>query len=79
VSAKITALHGVKDGTNIDAIKKATEELSAEMSKIGEAMNKAGANPSADSGPSAPEEQNPEVHDAEYKEEDKDKGEAPKQ
>ena len=76
VNAKITALRGVKDGTDIDAIKKATEELSAGMSKIGEAMNKAGANPSADSGPSTPEEQNPEVHDAEYKEEDK--GETPK-
>ena len=79
VNAKITALRGVKDGTDIDAIKKATEELSNEMSKIGEAMNKAGANPSTGSESSTPEEQNPEVHDAEYKEEDKDKGEAPKQ
>jgi len=65
VNAKITALKSVKDGTDGEAIKKATEELSAEMSKIGEAISKAGAEtPPA----SAPEEQNPEVHDAEFKE-----------
>lgn len=62
VNAKITALRGVKDGIDGEAIKKATEELSAEMSKIGEAMTKAGATPHA---PEAPEEQNPEVKDAE--------------
>jgi len=66
VEAKITALKGVKDGTDGDTIKKATEELSAEMSKIGEAMEK--ANPSTSSGPSAPEEQPAEVKDAEFKE-----------
>lgn len=82
VNAKITTLRGVKDGTDIEAIKKATEELSAEMSKIGEAMNKAGA----ETPPSTPpEEQNPEVHDAEYKENppageasEKPEGETPK-
>ncbi len=75
VNAKITALRSVKDGTDSEAIKKATEELSNEMSKIGEAMNKAGAEtPPAQ----APEEQNPEVHDAEYKENEKGEGEAPK-
>jgi molecular chaperone DnaK len=71
VNAKITALRGVKDGTDGEAIKKATEELSAEMSKIGEALNKAGAetppaeaeNPSASSGQAGPE-----VKDAEFKE-----------
>ncbi|HTE48994.1 MAG TPA: molecular chaperone DnaK, partial [Candidatus Paceibacterota bacterium] len=41
VNAEITALRGVKDGTDAETIKKATEELSAEMSKIGEAMAKA--------------------------------------
>ena len=46
------------------------------MSKIGEAMSKAGAEtPPA----SAPEEQNAEVHDAEYKENEKGPDEAPKQ
>jgi len=75
VNAKITALKGVKDGTDSDAIKKATEELSNEMSKIGEAMSKAGAEtPPA----TPPEEQNPEVHDAEFKEGEKPEGEAPK-
>ena len=65
VNAKITALRGVKDGTDGEAIKKATEELSAEMSKIGEALNKAGAtNPSSEnSGPSAEQ-----PRDAEFKE-----------
>ena len=47
------------------------------MSKIGEAMAKAG-NPSASSGPSAPEQQGPEVKDAEFRESKDDKGEAPK-
>ncbi|MBI3305844.1 molecular chaperone DnaK [Candidatus Nomurabacteria bacterium] len=76
VNAKITALKGVKDGTDGDAIKKATEELSGEMSKIGEVMQKAGATPQS---PKPPEEQNPEVKDAEFKEGKKDdEGEKPK-
>jgi molecular chaperone DnaK len=83
VNDKISALRAVKDlpaqagGTEIETIKKATEELSNEMSKIGEAMAKAGTDPSASSGPSAPEEQGPEIHDAEFKE-DKKEGEEPK-
>jgi len=75
VNAKITALKGVKDGTDSEAIKKATEELSAEMSKIGEAMAKTGATPPP---AGAPEEQNPEVKDAEFKESKDGKGETPK-
>jgi len=74
VNAEITALRGVKDGTDAETIKKATEELSAEMSKIGEAMAKAGA----DTGPKTPEEQGPEVKDAEFKEGEKSEGEAGK-
>ncbi|HEY4513616.1 MAG TPA: Hsp70 family protein, partial [Candidatus Paceibacterota bacterium] len=74
VEAKITALKGVKDGTDAEAIKKATEELSSEMSKIGEAMSKAGAEtPPA----SAPEEQPAEVTDVEHEEKPKE-GEEPK-
>ncbi|MBP9711798.1 MAG: molecular chaperone DnaK [Candidatus Pacebacteria bacterium] len=53
VEAKITALKGVKDGTDGDAIKKATEELSSEMSKIGEAMSKAA--PAGEAPGAAPE------------------------
>ncbi len=75
VNTKITALKGVKDGTDGEAIKKATEELSAEMSKIGEAMAKAGTPPQS---PKPPEEQAPEVKDAEFKEKKDDKGEKPK-
>ncbi len=77
VNAKITALRGVKDGTDGEAIKKATEELSTEMSKIGEAMAKSSP---ASGGPEAnttPEEQPAEVHDAEFKEKGPE-GEEPK-
>ena len=78
VEAKVTALRGVKDGTDAEAIKKASEELSAEMSKIGEAMQKAGgSNPSASSGQATPEEQPAEVKDAEFKDKGPE-GEAPK-
>ena len=81
VNAKITALRSVKDGVDGDAIKKSTEELSAEMSKIGEAISKAGAdgnNSSAGSGPSASEEQGAEVKDADFKEKNERENEAPK-
>ena len=74
VNAKITVLRGLKDGTDGEAIKKATEELSAEMSKIGEVISKAGAEtPPA----TPPEEQNAEVKDAEVNE--KKEGEEPKE
>ncbi len=76
VNAKITALRGLKDSTDMEAIKKATEELSAEMSKIGEAMNKAGAETPPTS---TPEEQDPEVKEAEVKDETKPEDDKPKQ
>ena len=81
VNAKITALRGVKDGTDGEAIKKATEELSSEMSKIGEALKKAGAAPDASAGAadggSSPESEGGAVKDAEFKEKPPE-GEAPK-
>lgn len=40
VESKIVDLKAVKDGTDIEAIKKTTEELSSHMQKIGEAMAK---------------------------------------
>ncbi len=40
VEDKITALKGVKDGNDLEAIKNATSALSTEMQKIGEAMMK---------------------------------------
>lgn len=74
VNAKITALRGLKDGTDAEAIKKATEELSAEMSKIGEAMQKAGGTETPPAG--APEEQPNEVKDAEFKDKKDGEGDA---
>lgn len=49
VNSKITNLRGVKDGSDMESIKKATEELSSEMSKIGEALAKAGEAPKEES------------------------------
>ena len=68
IEAKIANLKTVKEGIDIEAIKKATEELSAEMSKIGEAMSKAGTAPQEGANPT-PEAQEPEIKDAEVKEE----------
>ncbi len=50
VETKISALKTAKEGSDIEAIKKATEELSAEMSKIGEAMSKASASSTTNEG-----------------------------
>jgi molecular chaperone DnaK len=53
VEEKVNALKEALKGTDMDAIKKATEEAGAEMQKIGEAMsmaNQAGAQPGADAG-----------------------------
>jgi molecular chaperone DnaK len=47
VEGKISALKGVKDGQDMDAIKKATEELSNELQKIGQYMNQQTQTPPA--------------------------------
>jgi molecular chaperone DnaK len=61
VEAKIADLKKAKEGTDIAVIKTATEALSTEMSKIGEAMSKGGAT-------EAPKtEGDGKVHDAEAK------------
>ncbi len=65
VNAKITALKTAKDGTDMDAIKKATEELSAEMSKIGEAMQKAGGDAAQQGGDTPPAGEQGPIRDAE--------------
>jgi len=70
VENKIAALKTIKEGNDIEAIKKATEELSTEMSKIGEAMSKAGNSEPQGNNPT-PEEQEPEIKDAEVEEEGK--------
>ncbi|MFM7088179.1 MAG: molecular chaperone DnaK [Candidatus Paceibacterota bacterium] len=69
VQGKVDALKAVKDGSDAEAIKKATEELSNEMQKIGEAMAKMGgdASASAQGSGATMEEQPTEVRDAEAK------------
>ncbi|KKR79335.1 MAG: Chaperone protein DnaK [Candidatus Nomurabacteria bacterium GW2011_GWA2_40_9] len=64
VEAKITALRTAKEGIDVEAIKKSTEELSSEMSKIGEAVAKSGggAEPAGEA-QSGVEEQPAEVKD----------------
>lgn len=66
VNEKIAALKTVKDTDDIEAIKKASEALSSEMQKIGEAMQKA-----QPEGATAGQSSEPEVRDAEVKEDDK--------
>ncbi|MFZ3019994.1 MAG: Hsp70 family protein, partial [Minisyncoccia bacterium] len=39
VEAKISSLKAIKDSGTLDEIKKATEELSTELQKVGQAMN----------------------------------------
>ena len=73
VEAKITALRGVKDGADLEAIKKSTDELNVEMMKIGEHMAKAGqANPATDTSQAKPEGGAEEgtIHDADFSDSD---------
>ncbi len=67
IESKIALLKTAKDGNDTEAIKKATSDLSTEMSKIGEAMSKAGSGPAEGANP-IPEEQEPEIKDAEVNE-----------
>ncbi len=66
VEEKIKAAKTAKDGSDIEAVKKAAEELSAELSKIGEAMQKA-ASEKAPEQPQAGNEPEGNVRDAETK------------
>jgi molecular chaperone DnaK len=66
INAKITSLRSVKDSSDMEAIKKATEELSSEMSKIGEALAKAGETPNTET--KTAEEQPVEVENEDKKE-----------
>jgi len=72
VLEKIESLKKVKESTDIEVIKKATEELSTEMQKISEAMAKTqpeeGGVKTSDS-KTADEEKDAKVRDAEYEEE----------
>jgi molecular chaperone DnaK len=64
VNEKIATLREVKDGSDIEAIKTKTMELSNEMSKIGEAMSKAEPATDAPQEGEAPKDEGT-VHDAE--------------
>lgn len=66
INTKITNLRSVKDSSDMEAIKKATEELSSEMSKIGEALAKAGEAPNTET--KTAEEQPVEVENEDKKE-----------
>jgi len=70
VEGKITALKGVKDGNDADMIKKATEELSREMQKIGEAMAKQTNNSQQTTDNKEKKEGDGNVRDADFKEGD---------
>lgn len=72
VQGKIDELKKVKDGSDVSAIKKATEELSNELQKIGTHMASQTATPPGDA--PAPDAQ-PEAKDAEF--EEKKEGENP--
>jgi molecular chaperone DnaK len=66
VEEKIVEVKKAKEGSDIAAIKSALESLTTEVSKIGEAMSKAGAN-TTEANPT-PEAQSEEIKDAETKE-----------
>ncbi|MCX6717613.1 MAG: Hsp70 family protein, partial [Candidatus Taylorbacteria bacterium] len=67
VEDKIADLKKAKDGTDTDAIKKASEGLSTEMQKIGEAMQKAAQSAPGQTG-ATEEKKDDNVKDAEFKE-----------
>jgi molecular chaperone DnaK len=74
IEKKVADLKAVKDGSDLEAIKKATEALSLEVQKIGEAMQKAqqgGAQPGDNSSQNAGEN----VRDADFKEGEGNSGE----
>jgi len=74
VEEKIEVLRKVKDGTEVEAIKKATEELGTEMQKIGSAMQQQGDSKegvsSEEKTESSGDESGENVKDAEFKEEE---------
>jgi molecular chaperone DnaK len=73
IEGKVTALRGVKDGQDLDAIKKATTELSDELQKIGQYMNQqAQGQPSQDASANQGNPADGNVRDADFKEENKD-------
>jgi molecular chaperone DnaK len=69
VQAKIDELKKIKDGTDVSAIKKASEGLSGEMQKIGEAMAKVASQESqAGEQTKSPKKEEENIRDAEFEE-----------
>lgn len=72
IEDKINALKGVKDGSDVGAIKSATEALSTELQKIGQYMNQQqppqGGNTQQDQGGQNGGSEGDNVRDAEFKE-----------
>lgn len=69
IEEKIAKVKTAKDGTDVEIIKKAVEEMTTELSKIGEIMSKANAEAGASQN-GTPDVQEEEIKDAEVKEED---------
>ncbi len=69
VEAKIADLKTAKEGNDIETMKKATEALSTEMSKIGEEMAKQSQQANPESSADTPKQEEPK--EAEFKEEEK--------
>ena len=71
VEDKLGALRTAKEGTDMEVMKKASEELSGALSKIGEAMQKAeaekGTEAGAEANPEPKTDEEPPVRDAETK------------
>ena len=67
IQAKIDSLKTIKDGTDLEAIKKGSSELSAELMKIGEAMAKANQQTASDKKPEDTAGPEGKVRDAETK------------
>jgi molecular chaperone DnaK len=68
INIKIGDLKKAKEGSDIDLIRKEIESLSGELSKIGEIMSKQSDGPQEGNNP-IPEEKEPEIKEAEVKEE----------
>lgn len=65
IEEKISNLHKVKDGDNVEEIKKATEELSVEIQKIGQSMYKSAEGEKTEGQGSNPTPEGENIRDAE--------------
>ncbi len=68
IEDKIATLKKEKEGGNLDSIKKATEDLSSELSKMGDAMNKAQAGAAGQAAPGQEPPKEEKTRDVEHEE-----------